>query len=465
MVLPDLLKACVNGNMILHFIAIGGAAMHNIAIALHLKGNVVTGSDDEIFEPSKSRLRLHGLLPPKPGWYPERITTDTDAVILGMHARKDNTELLRALELNVRIYSFPEFLYEQTKNKKRIVIGGSHGKTTITSMIMHVLKKSDVKFDYMVGSQVEGFDTMAGIDDESEIAIFEGDEYLSSAIDPRPKFHLYKPHIAVISGIAWDHINVFPTFGNYCEQFRKFTDQIEKDGALIYYENDQHVMKIVDQLREDIEKIPYNTHAHLVEDNETYLVRNGTKCKVDVFGKHNMQNISAAFKVCERLGVIENDFYSAIQSFAGAKKRLQLIHQSGDSSVFLDFAHSPSKLKATIEAVKNQFPDRRLLACIELHTFSSLTKEFLQEYRNTMEKADKRVVFYNPETLKHKQLEMLDPDFIAQSFGDDQIIIFNDKNNLTSFLCSGDWKGYNILLMSSGNFSGIDFQEFIHTLK
>ena len=451
--------------MKLHFIAIGGAAMHNIAIALHLKGNIVTGSDDEIFEPSKSRLKLHGLLPSKPGWYPEKITAGTNAVILGMHARKDNPELIRAQELNLRIYSFPEFLYEQTKNKMRIVIGGSHGKTTITSMIMHVLKNAKVKFDYMVGSQVQGFETMAGISDESEIAIFEGDEYLASPIDPRPKFHLYKPHIAVISGIAWDHINVFPTFSDYCEQFRKFTDQIESNGKLIYYKNDQHIKKIVDQLRTDIEKISYNTHSHLVENKETYLLKDGTKYKVAVFGRHNMQNISAALKVCEQLGVAEDDFYSAIQSFAGAKKRLQLLHQSVNTSVFLDFAHSPSKLKATIEAMKHQFPDRRLLACIELHTFSSLTKEFLQEYRNTMEQADIKVVFYNPETIRHKQLEMLDPDFVAKSFGDDQIIIFNDRNRLEDFLSSGNWKGCNILLMSSGNFCDIDFQKLIHTLK
>ena len=435
--------------MTLHFIAIGGAAMHNIAIALHLKGNVVTGSDDEIFEPSKSRLRVHGLLPAKPGWYPEKIKADTDAVIVGMHARQDNPELLRALELNVRIYSFPEFLYEQTKNKKRVVIGGSHGKTTITSMIMHVLKNAGVKFDYMVGSQVEGFETMAGISDESKIAIFEGDEYLSSPIDPRPKFHLYKPHIAVISGIAWDHINVFPTFDIYCEQFRKFTDQIEPNGMLIYFENDQHVRKIVDQLRSDIEKIPYDTHSQSVENDDTFLVRNENKYKVTFFGKHNMQNISAAFRVCELLGISESDFYCAIQSFTGAKKRLQLIHQSKDSNVYLDFAHSPSKLKATIDAVKHQFPDRRLLACIELHTFSSLTKEFLQQYRNTMKQADVKVIFYDPETLRHKQLEMLDPDFIAQSFGDAQIIVFNDKNSFRSFLYSGELKGYNKLLISS----------------
>jgi UDP-N-acetylmuramate: L-alanyl-gamma-D-glutamyl-meso-diaminopimelate ligase len=451
--------------MKLHFIAIGGAAMHNIAIALHLKGNTVTGSDDEIFEPSESRLKLHGLLPLKPGWYPEKISTVTDAVILGMHARKDNPELLKALELKLKIYSFPEFLYEQAKNKKRIVIGGSHGKTTITSMIMHVLKECHVKFDYMVGSQVEGFETMAGISDESKIAVFEGDEYLSSPVDPRPKFHLYKPHIAVISGIAWDHINVFPTFEIYCEQFKKFTEKIEKHGILIYYANDDNIKKIVDQLRSDIVKIPYNTHNHLVKDGTTFLVREGASHKIAVFGKHNMQNIVAALKVCENLGVSENNFYTAIESFQGAKKRLQLIGHSEQTSVFLDFAHSPSKLKATIEAVKFQYPQHKLLACMELHTFSSLNKEFLKEYNNSMGPADVRIIFYNPETIEHKKLDMLNDEFIARAFGDHPIIIFNDKKKFTDFLFSGDWNGYNILLMSSGNFSNIDFQKFISTLK
>ncbi len=462
---PHMSKVYVSGRMKFHFIAIGGAAMHNIAIALHLKGNVVTGSDDEIFEPSKSRLKEYGLLPANPGWYPEKITPDIEAVILGMHARKDNPELIKTLELKLKIYSFPEFLYEQTKDKKRVVIGGSHGKTTITAMIMHVLKKSGVKFDYMVGSKVEGFETMADISDESAIAVFEGDEYLSSPIDARPKFHLYKPHIAVISGIAWDHINVFPTSSDYYEQFRKFTDRIENKGKLIYNENDPQVKKIANQLRSDIEKIPYNTHTYIVENNNTWIVGKRAKYKVAVFGRHNMQNISAALKVCEQLGVTEDDFYNSIQSFSGAKKRLQLVHRTANLSVFLDFAHSPSKLKATIEAMKQQFPNRMLLACFELHTFSSLTKGFLQEYRYTMDLADVKVVFYNPETLRHKRLEMLDPDFISKSFGDNRIKIFNDSNRLKDFLCSGNWQGYNILLMSSGNFSGIDFQQIIKFLK
>lgn len=450
--------------MRLHFIAIGGAAMHNIAIALHLKGNVVTGSDDEIFEPSRSRLESHGLLPVKQGWYPEKITKNIDTVILGMHARQDNPELMKAQELGLKILSFPEFLYEQTKTKKRIVIGGSHGKTTITSMIMHVLKTCNIQFDYMVGSQVQGFDTMAGIFDDTELAVFEGDEYLASPVDTRPKFHLYRPHIAVITGIAWDHINVFPTFENYCEQFKIFTDKIEKKGMLIYFQEDDNIKKIIENLRHDIVRVPYTTHPHKVVSGETILENNNHEFKVSVFGRHNMQNISAALKVCISLGITQKDFYDAIGSFKGAQKRLQLIAGKKNCSVFLDFAHSPSKLKATVEAVKNQFPARKLLACLELHTFSSLTENFLIEYKNSMEAADMKIVYYNPATIEHKGLTLLSPELIKNSFNDAKISVFRNKTAFKEFLYSGNWHGFNILLMSSGNFSGIDFNNFIATL-
>lgn len=439
--------------------------MHNIAIALHLKGHMVTGSDDEIFEPSKSRLGSHGLLPQVPGWHPEKISNKTDAVILGMHARKDNPELLKAQALGVRVYSFPEFLYEQTKDKKRVVIGGSHGKTTITAMIMHVLKESGIKFDYLVGSQVEGFETMAGLADDSEIAVFEGDEYLSSPVDPRPKFHLYSPDIAVISGIAWDHMNVFPTFNLYCEQFRKFTDLIEPDGILIYFKADKNLKIIADGVREDIRKITYSTHKHIVENGDTFLIADGRRYRVKVFGRHNMQNISAAHEVCSVLGISDDDFYKSICLFRGAQKRLQLLYQSEKCTVFLDFAHSPSKLRATIEAVKRQFSQRKLLACIELHTFSSMTREFLNEYKDSMVLADKKVVYYDPDTARQKKLETLDPDFIKRAFGDDKILVFNNKDKLSSFLFSGDWKGYTILLMTSGTFSNMNFQEFIDSIR
>ncbi len=451
--------------MKLHFIAIGGAAMHNIAIALHLKGNKISGSDDEIFEPSKSRLAVHNLLPEKPGWYPEKITKDMDMVILGMHARIDNPELIKAQILGIRVLSFPEFLYEQTKDKKRVVIGGSHGKTTITSMIMHVLKSCQVKFDYMVGSQVQGFDTMAGIFEDSTLAVFEGDEYLASSVDPRPKFHLYRPHIAVISGIAWDHINVFPTFENYCNQFQIFSEKIEKQGILIYFNEDENIRQIVKNLRPDITKIPYTTHKYRVIGGETFLKTDISEYKVPVFGKHNMQNISAALYVCQNLGISETDFYTAIRTFEGAKKRLQLIGKTEFCSVYMDFAHSPSKLKATIDAVKNQFPKRKLLACMELHTFSSLTENFLNEYRNSMHQADEKIIYYNPLTISHKGLKQFSPELIKNSFNDQSLKVFNDKSVFKDFLCTGDWKDFTILFMSSGNFSGIDFQDFIGTLK
>ncbi|MBN2612784.1 MAG: peptidoglycan synthetase [Bacteroidales bacterium] len=447
-----------------HFIAIGGAAMHNIAIALHNQGHEVTGSDDEIFEPSRSRLAAHGLLPENPGWHPGKITQNINAVILGMHARIDNPELLKAQQLKLKIYSFPEFLYEQTKHKKRIVIGGSHGKTTITSMIMHVLKNCGVKFDYMVGSQVQGFDTMAGISEESELAVFEGDEYLASPVDTRPKFHLYKPHIAVISGIAWDHINVFPTFGNYCLQFKTFTEKIEQNGSLIYFSEDENIAKIVDQLRPDILAIPYSTHAFITKEGKTYLKYKKKNIQIAVFGKHNMQNISAAFKVCLQAGIGEDDFFKAISSFRGANKRLQLLAEKENCAVFLDFAHSPSKLKATIEAVKSQFPARKLLACMELHTFSSLTEKFLDEYKNTMQQADEKVIYYNPVTIEHKGLSKLTHEKIKNAFGDSAIRVFSEDNLLKEFLFNNNWTGYTILLMSSGNFSNIDFRELINKL-
>ena len=448
-----------------HFIAIGGAAMHNIAIALHTKGHSITGSDDEIFDPSKSRLAAHGLLPEKAGWYQEKITDDIDMVILGMHAREDNPELIKAQELGLRILSFPEFLYEQTKYKKRIVIGGSHGKTTITSMIMHVLKSNNISFDYMVGSQVQGFETMAGIFERSELAVFEGDEYLASPVDPRPKFHLYKPHIAVLSGIAWDHINVFPTFDNYCLQFQIFTDKIEKNGTLIYYSEDENIQKIAENLRPDIIRIPYTEHQYKITADDTYLIKDNKEYKVPVFGKHNMQNISAALNVCLALGILEKDFYNSISTFQGAKKRLQLLAKKKNCSVFLDFAHSPSKLKATIDAVKSQYPDRKLMACMELHTFSSLNKNFLAEYKDSMIKADEKIVYYNPLTIEHKGLKEISPEMILDSFNDLSIQVFNEKDKLTTYLFDGSWDGFNILLMSSGNFSGIDFQEFINILK
>jgi UDP-N-acetylmuramate: L-alanyl-gamma-D-glutamyl-meso-diaminopimelate ligase len=443
----------------IHFIAIGGAAMHALAIALKNKGHRVTGSDDEIFEPSRSRLSDHGLLPDIPGWFPWKITADMDAVILGMHARKDNPELLQALKLGIKVYSYPAYMVEQTLQKKRVVIAGSHGKTTITSMIMHVLRYNHVVFDYLVGSGIGGFDNTVSLEDKASIAVFEGDEYLASALDQRPKFHVYQPRIALISGIAWDHVNVFPTYDFYKKQFEIFINSLPDDGVLVYCEEDEELKNLVERSATGAMKIPYRAHPYSVKDEKTYLLTEGKELPLEVFGNHNLQNISGARLICEKLGVSAESFYYAITSFRGAGKRLQELARNAETAVYLDFAHSPSKVKATIEAVKEQYPLRRLVACLELHTYSSLTKTFLAQYRNTMEKADNAVVFFNPDTLAHKRLEMITPEDITASFSRDRLEVYTSPSELKEFLFSRSWKDAVLLLMSSGNFSGIDFRE------
>lgn len=448
--------------MKVHFIAIGGSAMHNLAMALHHKGFEVTGSDDEIFEPSRTRLDKLGLLPQAYGWFPEKINTDIDAIILGMHAREDNPELLRAKELGLEIFSYPEYLYEQTKNKKRVVIGGSHGKTTITSMILHVLKTLKMDFDYMVGANLEGFDTMVSLSD-APIAIFEGDEYLSSPIDRRPKFHLYHPHVAVISGIAWDHINVFPTFENYVEQFQIFADLVEPDGHFIYFEEDENIQGIAKKLRPDIKGQAYNALPHHVKNGITYLNTPHGEVELSVFGLHNMQNLSVAKAVCEQLGIDDKTFYEVIATFGGAAKRLQILAEKADSTIYLDFAHSPSKLKATTQAVKAQFTDRQLVACMELHTFSSLKADFLPLYKGAMDAADEAIVYFNPEVIAHKRLDPVTADQVKEAFGG-QVTVYTDSKELQKRLKSIVLNNKNLLLMSSGNFSGIDFKEFAKEL-
>src|ERR1035437_6053473 len=370
--------------MKIHLIAIGGNAMHNLALALYHNGYEVSGSDDEIFEPSRSRLEKFGLLPPEIGWFPERITSNIDAVILGMHAREYNPELIKAQELGLTIYSYPEYLFEQTKGKKRVVIAGSHGKTTITSMIMHVLKHNRMDFDYMVGALVDGFDTMVSLSESTAVAIFEGDEYLSSPIDKKPKFHLYKPHIALITGIAWDHINVFPTLEIYVEQFAKFIDLIEPNGTLFYYEGDPVLNSLVKKTSNRINAKPYKEHDYTVHEHNTYLLSQSGSYKLNVFGIHNIQNVSAAKLICNQLGISDQEFYKGIATFKGASKRLQVLKSEDHSIAFLDFAHAPSKVKATINALKGQFPERKLIACLELHTFSSLNLEFLDQYKSSM---------------------------------------------------------------------------------
>jgi len=442
----------------IHLIAIGGSAMHNLAIALHRKGYTVSGSDDEIEEPSRSRLKASGLLPENTGWDSTKIQPGLDAVILGMHARTDNPELLKAKELGLKIYSYPEYIYEQTKNKVRVVIGGSHGKTTITAMILHVLKHCAVDCDYLVGAQLEGFDTMVNLNSDTKIAIIEGDEYLSSPIDRRPKFHLYKPNMALISGIAWDHINVFPTFENYVGQFSTFISLIEPGGTLVYCQADPEVKKLAEQTPARVKKIPYAVPEYAISNGLTCLTAGNRNVPLQIFGEHNLMNLEGAKNVCLQLNISEDQFYRAIQSFKGASKRLELVAKNTQTAFFKDFAHSPSKLKATTEAVKKQFPDRKLVACTELHTFSSLTSGFLEQYRHSMDLADEGIVFFNPHTLAHKKLQDISPLQVKEAFGGKNIAVYTNSGDIQALLKSHDWKGTNLLMMSSGNFDGIDFK-------
>ena len=442
-----------------HFIAIGGSAMHNLALALHQKGYQITGSDDTIHEPSKSRLANRGLLPNEFGWFSEKITADLDAVILGMHAKADNPELLKAQELGLKIYSYPEFLYEQSKDKTRVVIGGSHGKTSITSMILHVLHYHDKDVDYMVGAQLEGFDTMVHLTQENEFIVLEGDEYLSSPIDRRPKFHLYKPNIALLSGIAWDHINVFPTFDNYVEQFRIFVDSITNGGAMVYNEEDIEVKKVVEESTNAIKKYPYQTPEYTIENGTTFLDTSDGKLPLEIFGKHNLQNLAGAKWICQHMGVDEDDFYEAIASFKGASKRLEKIAENKSTVIFKDFAHSPSKVEATTNAVKEQYNSRTVLACLELHTYSSLNAEFLKEYKGALDAADKAVVFYSPHAVEIKKLEKVTEQQIADAFERDDLIIYTEPAKFKEFLFAENLENTAVLLMSSGNYGGLDFEE------
>tara|TARA_R110000868_G_scaffold116204_2_gene309666 strand:+ start:4229 stop:5599 length:1371 start_codon:yes stop_codon:yes gene_type:complete len=456
--------------MNVHFIAIGGSAMHNLAIALHNKGYQVTGSDDEIFEPSKSRLNAKGILPKTYGWFPEKINANLDAIVLGMHAKADNPELLKAQELGLKIYSYPEFLYEQAKHKTRVVIGGSHGKTTITSMILHVMHYHDRDVDYMVGAQLEGFDVMVKLTDDNDFIVLEGDEYLSSPIDRRPKFHLYKPNIALLSGIAWDHINVFPTYENYIEQFSIFVDSIVKGGSITYNEEDLEVKRVVEASLNTIRKIPYHTPEYKIENGQTLLETPEGTLPIEVFGKHNLNNLAGAKWICQHMGIDEDDFYEAIATFKGASKRLEKIAESNPDShrdrvAYKDFAHSPSKVEATTKAVKEQYENRALVACLELHTYSSLNADFLKEYKGTLDAADVAVVFYSPHAVEIKKLEKVTHEQIANAFERDDLIIYTNPDDFKNFLFSQNFDNKALLLMSSGNYGGLNFDEVKELIK
>ena len=441
-------------DMRVHFISIGGAVMHNLALALHNKGYKVSGSDDEIYEPARSRLEKAGILPAETGWNVNNITPDLDAIVLGMHARKDNPELVKAQEMGLKIYSFPEYMYEQTRDKKRIVIGGSHGKTSTTAMILFVLKYYHVDFDYLVGSLIDGFDTMVGISPTSRLAVFEGDEYLNSALDPRPKFHFYKTEVGIITGIAWDHINVFPTYENYVEQFEIFIKELPAKGALIYCADDAEVKRVSENTPCRARLIPYSTPKNKVENGVTYVIVNGKEIPLNVFGNHNLQNMMAAKFACIEAGLTEEQFFDAIQHFKGTAKRLETIKETESSVIYRDFAHAPSKLKATVNAVKNLYPERKLVAAYELHTYSSLNKAFLPHYKDSMAEADVAAVLFSMHALEMKKMPMLDEAEVAEGFGGN-VKVFTDKNELHAFLRSHYSGRENLLLMSSGTFDGM----------
>jgi UDP-N-acetylmuramate: L-alanyl-gamma-D-glutamyl-meso-diaminopimelate ligase len=442
--------------MKVHLIAIGGSAMHNMALALHHKGFEVSGSDDAIFEPSKTRLDEFGLLPDSFGWFPEKLHSSLDAVILGMHARIDNPELKRAQDLNIPIYSYPEYIFQQSKNKKRVVIGGSHGKTSITAMILHVLGFHQINCDFMVGAKLDGFDTMVKLTEEAEIIILEGDEYLSSPIDRRPKFHWYKPDVAVLSGIAWDHINVFPTFENYVEQFRIFKNDVK--DSLIYCKEDNQLVALSEE-DSNCDWIGYSTPDNYIKDGVTYLKDNLGDVPLAIFGDHNLQNCTAARLVCNQLGINNSKFYAAIKGFKGASNRLELVARGKGAVVYKDFAHSPSKLKATSAAMKKQFADRKLVACMELHTFSSLNEEFLIQYKGCMDAPDLSIVYFSPKAIAHKKLEPITKEQVHQAFGRTDLLVFTDSSKLQDYLLSNEWENQNLLMMSSGNFDGVDLDK------
>ncbi|WP_026810004.1 UDP-N-acetylmuramate--L-alanine ligase [Arenibacter latericius] len=445
--------------MHIHFIAIGGSVMHNLALALHHKGYTVTGSDDIIYEPSQSRLKERGLLPESFGWFPEKIESHLDAVILGMHAKADNPELLRAQELGLKIYSYPEFLYEQAKYKTRVVIGGSHGKTTITAMILHVMKYHDRPVDYVIGAQLDGFDQMVHLTEENDFIVLEGDEYLSSVIDKRPKFHLYKPNIALLSGIAWDHINVFPTFEKYLEQFKVFVDSIVRGGSVTYNEEDENVSKIVEASENTIRKLPYHTPEYTIEDGETILETPDGPMPIPIFGKHNLSNLAGAKWICQNMGLDEEDFYEAMSTFKGASKRLEKIAEGKLSVAYKDFAHAPSKVKATTIAVKDQYPSRKLVACLELHTYSSFNPEFIKEYKGALEAAEVAAVFYLPESVKIKGLKEVSVDQIKEAFGREDLQVFTNKEEFSQFVLGQHYENKVLLLMSSGTYGGLNLEE------
>lgn len=430
--------------------------MHNLAIALSQLGHQVTGSDDEIFEPSLSRLQQHGLLPVAMGWQPSAINTGLDYVILGMHARADNPEYLRAKELELEILSYPDLIFHLSENKQRIVVAGSHGKTTITSMIMHVLEAAGKSFDYLVGSIVPGFPVSVRLSDQSPIIVIEGDEYLTSPVDRVPKFLKYKHHIGVVSGVAWDHVNVFTTYDQYVRQFDHFADATPKGGTLIYNEEDTVASVICKKERTDVTTEEYGTHPYAIKEGKFFLKTDAGELELLVFGKHNMQNIGAAKRVCMHLGITEAVFYSGIATYKGAQNRLQVLKQNATSILIKDFAHAPSKVRATVESVKELYMKSKVIAVLELHTFSSLNKAFLHNYAGALDKADVAIVYFNPAVVAHKALPALSIQDVKDAFNRSSVHVFTDSAEVMRLVEQEKTAQSALLFMSSGNFDGID---------
>lgn len=459
----------MNTKKRIHFISIGGRIMHNLAIDAHLKGNQVSGSDDEIYEPSRSRLAQYNLLPPKMGWDANRISPDIEQIVVGMHARPDNPELEKAKELGLPLLSFPEYVYLQCEDKQRVVIAGSHGKTTITSIIIHILEQTGRAFDYLVGVSPRGTEHLVRLSNDAPLVILEGDEYPSSPHDMQPKFLHYQHHIGLISGIAWDHMNVYPTFDEYIAPFEQFADRTPKAGSLVFSQDDSLASVIGAKERQDVQQIPYHAHPHKIIEGITYLIFQDQKVPIKVFGEHNLKNISGALRICKQIGVSEQDFYRAITSFAGAPGRLEKIGEYNSFSAFLDFAHAPSKLSATTLAIKKQFIERKLVACFELHTFSSLNKEFLPQYKDSFQAADRAIIYFNPENLKKKNMPPLTDEEVQNAFDHDQLKVIRDKEALRQHLLGISWHNKTLLMMSSGSFDRLDlnalYQDIVSSLS
>jgi UDP-N-acetylmuramate: L-alanyl-gamma-D-glutamyl-meso-diaminopimelate ligase len=445
--------------MKIHLIAIGGSAMHNLAIALHQQGHAVSGSDDEIFEPSKSRLAKYGLLPNQMGWDEKNISDGLELVILGMHARPNNIELKRAQELGLKVLSYPEYLYENSKDKTRVVIAGSHGKTSITAMVLHSLHFHNRDCDYMVGAQLEGFETMVRLTNHNEFILLEGDEYLSSPLDPRPKFIHYKPNIALLSGIAWDHVNVFPDYEDYKKQFDQLLDCIEPGGVIIYNEDDQEVLDVIHRTKNEVKKFPYSLPAYRVEDQHFILDTFEGDLELKVFGAHNMSNLEGARWICNQMGLNDEEFYEAIEEFEGASKRLEKMDIAVDYDIYRDFAHAPSKVRASVSGTKETYGDKKLVAVFELHTFSSLSINFISQYKSSLDKADSAIVYYNPKVLEHKKLAPLDAISVKEAFGNPNIEVITDREELINTIKNRGASADVLLLMSSGNFDAINWTE------